>query len=107
MNMHTLRSTAKFYRRSPDSTRHVLSEDPSVRGGVYNEFEETWERPWGDEGHKYLRRVSQRPTGRSFRFVDRVTGEYLQDRPVERVRSRGMLVLTVPEDFTFLRLARV
>lgn len=107
--MNKVRITLKFYRRSPDDPKHVLSERAEARGGVYHELEETWERPRGDTPgqRRPARRVAQRPTGRSFRFVDRVTGEYLQDSPGGRARSRGLLVLTIPEDFTFLRLARV
>lgn len=105
--MDKIRITLKFYRHDRDDPKHVLSERADVRGGVYHEFEETWERPRGDKRVAHPRRVAQRPTGRSFRFFDRVTGEYLEGRPDERARSRGMLVLTIPEDFTFLRLARV
>lgn len=107
--MNKIRITLKLYRRDRDDPKHVLSERAEVRGGVYHEFEETWERPRSDAPgqRKHQHRVAQRPTGRSFRFVDRVTGEYLEGRPDERARSRGLLVLTIPEDFTFLRLARV
>lgn len=109
MSMNKVRITLKFYRRSPDDPKHVLSESVDTREGVYHEFEETWERPRGDSPaqRRHKRRIAQRPTGRLFRFVDRVTGEYLEGRPDERARSRDFLVLTVPEDFTFLRLARV
>lgn len=105
--MNKIRVTLKFYRRHCDDPKHVLSERYESRSGVYHEFLETWERPRGDEMNKRLRRVSQHSTGRSFKFVDRVTGEYLEGRNDERARSRNMLVLTIPEDFTFLRLTRV
>jgi hypothetical protein len=64
-------------------------------------------RPYGDELCKHKRRVSQKATGRSFKFHDKVTPELLEDDAKERSFSRQCLLLVVPTDFTYLRLTRI
>ena len=108
--MRMIRATLKFYRRSATSSSHIMrearNEEVSPRH-VYHEFVETWERPWGDELGKHMRRVSQVSTGKQFKFIDRVTPEYLQDSPKEQRFTDKCTVLIMPEDFTYLRLTEI
>ncbi len=95
-----------LYRRTAKSQTHVINESPS-HGDVYYEFEETWIRHYGDELCRHKRRVSQKATGRSFKFHDRITPELMKDDKTERTFSKQCLLLVVPTDFTYIRLTRI
>ena len=98
----------KFYRRSASSRDHVYNDRPH-KGDVYYEFEETWLR-LGEtlpDGTVPKKRLSQRSTGRRFKFLNRVTSEALIDSPRRPRRGNTCLLLTDPMDFTVLRLEEV
>ena len=96
----------KLYRKLASSPTHIVNESP-MPGTVYHEFEEIWVRPCGDEACKHTRRVSQRSTGNSYRFLDNVSPELLEDDMPEREFSKRCLMLVKPADFTYVRLMRI
>lgn len=98
-----MKATITFYRRKASSKTHIYNEHR--REGLWYEFEETWYKPDGDELGRFKRRLSQKTTGKVFRFVNHVSPEYLQDNPKA---ARGVqLQIMLPEDFTILQLNRV
>ncbi len=103
-----MKITIKFYRRSANSRRHVYNDRPH-RGDVYEEFKETWIKigEMRSDGSVPKKRLSQRATGRKFRFLDRITPEGLEDSLNEFYRCRHLLCLNDPKDFTILRLGKV
>jgi hypothetical protein len=104
-----LRITRKFWRRSAQDEKNILSASISdkQRPGLWLEFEETWECPRGVDIARNKKRVSQSATGKVYRFLDHVTPEFLEDNAKERRRSKNCLVLMLAEDFSCLRLLKV
>ena len=112
------RTTMLFYRKSADDETHVYNDDPKS-GDVYHEFEETWERPRCDEDFgtadyeqrvkSQRRRLTQVSTCKKFHYVDRITSEFAEDRLSHDHEDilKGYLVLTKPEDFSYLRLKQI
>jgi hypothetical protein len=102
-----IRISTKFYRRSPNSKTHIFNENHKA-GDIYYEFEETWEKPRGDEGGKHKQRLIQTPTGRRFRYVDNVTNELVEDTKKYEHRDvlKGYLIL-VTQDFMYCRLKQI
>lgn len=100
-----MKVTRKFYRRSASSRGHVFNDRPHS-GDVYHEFEETWLRlgEMRQDGTVPKKRLRQVATSRRFTYRDRVSPELLEDSASERRRSKRMLTLTDPMDFTVLRL---
>lgn len=100
-----IRVSLGMYRRSANAKTNVFTDHPKA-GDVYYEFNETWERPRGDEQGKHKRRISQELTGRRFCFVDSVTTpELVED--TKKYKHKDILVLVHPEDFTYLRLRQI
>jgi len=100
-----MKTTMLFYRRSPESRKHVFNDCPRA-GEEYEEFEETWVRlgEMRRNGTIPKKRLRQRKTGRRFKFIDRISPEAIDDSRKERRFSAFCLLLTDPNDFTFLRL---
>lgn len=105
MQKRFLKGKFMLYRRSANCPTHIIKESPK-RGAVYYEFEETWVRPW-DGAPSTNRCVCRRFTGKAYKFHDHITPELLEDSKAEREFSKKCLMLTVPTDFTYLRLTRV
>lgn len=101
-----------MYRRSANADTNIHG-DSLKKGDLYFEYEETWHgirsRPENELvlGELKKWRVSQRATGRKFRFVENMTPEQIADSPKEKKRYEGYdLVLFRPEDFTSICLVR-
>jgi len=102
LSTETIQTKILLYRRHANDKQTIFDCKPII-GEVFQEFDETWARPRGEENHHLKRRESQIPTGAFYTYVGR-HADYASSVDTE---NPGDVFIYHPEDFSVLHLRLV